>query len=110
MQFSTLPILALFAMGALAAPAANTNVVEDAVEARSLEPRVNCGQILPACFGGRVVGQTNCRCKGQKETCDLWTCPGGAPNTVSPVVFFLPTYLILLSTLAILYYIPHFSS
>ena len=53
MQFSTLPILALFAMGALAAPAANTNVVEDAVEARSLEPRVNCGQILPACFGGR---------------------------------------------------------
>ena len=39
---------------------------------------------MPACNGGQVKGQTNCRCKGQKETCDLWTCPGGAPNVVSP--------------------------
>jgi hypothetical protein len=96
MQFSTLPILALFAIGALAAPAANTNV-ED-VEARSLDPRANCGQILPACFGGKVVGQTNCRCKGQKETCDLWTCPGGAPNTVSRLssVYLYPSLFIMI--------------
>ncbi|CAI4215801.1 unnamed protein product [Parascedosporium putredinis] len=48
----------------------------------NLVARADCGHILPACNGGRVVGQTNCRCSGQKETCDLWTCPGGAPNTM----------------------------
>jgi len=75
MQFSALPILALFAMGAFAAPTE--------VETRDLEARQNCGQILPACFGGTLVTQTNCRCPGQKETCDLWTCPGNGRNVVS---------------------------
>ncbi|PQE26735.1 signal peptide-containing protein [Rutstroemia sp. NJR-2017a BVV2] len=49
-------------------------------EPGQLEARVNCGQILPACNGGSVVGQTNCRCQGQVERCDLWSCPGGSPN------------------------------
>jgi len=81
MQFSTLPLLALFALGAMAAPADDLS----AIEARdgTIEARVNCNQILPACNGGHVVGQTNCRCKGQHERCDLWTCPGSGPNTVS---------------------------
>ncbi|KAK0652572.1 hypothetical protein B0T16DRAFT_454930 [Cercophora newfieldiana] len=74
MQFSTLSAIAFLAIGAMAAPAE--------VESRNIEARVNCGQILPACFGGRVVGQTNCRCSGQKETCDLWSCPGGSPNVM----------------------------
>ncbi|KAK5659050.1 hypothetical protein OQA88_1137 [Cercophora sp. LCS_1] len=75
MQFSTLPVLALFAIGALAMPS-NVEVI------KSLEARADCGFILPACNGGRVVGQTNCRCPGQKATCDLWSCPGGAPNVM----------------------------
>ncbi|KAK1834595.1 hypothetical protein QBC39DRAFT_397241 [Podospora conica] len=83
MQFSTLSLVAFFAAGAFAAPSAGASVDADAIEARgTLEARVNCGQILPACHGGSVRGQTNCRCKGQKETCDLWTCPGGAPNVM----------------------------
>lgn len=83
MQFSTLPILALFAIGAFAAPSTAPAANVEDIEARSLDARADCSRILPACFGGKVVGQTNCRCRGQKETCDLWTCPGGAPNTVS---------------------------
>lgn len=86
MQFSTLSLLAFFAAGAFAAPSvvAPADIDADVLDARgALEARANCNQILPACFGGRVQGQTNCRCKGQKETCDLWTCPGGAPNVVS---------------------------
>ena len=79
MQFFV-PFFALLATSALAMP--NTFETRD-VEAGQLEARANCGQILPACNGGNVVGQTNCRCKGQKETCDLWHCPGDAPNVVS---------------------------
>ncbi|KAK3680652.1 hypothetical protein B0T22DRAFT_485879 [Podospora appendiculata] len=50
--------------------------------ARILDVRANCRQILPACYGGHVIGQTNCRCPGQVERCDVWTCPGGSPNTM----------------------------
>ncbi|KAJ4352800.1 hypothetical protein N0V85_009634 [Neurospora sp. IMI 360204] len=77
--FTTIQALALLATGALAMP---NNIEAADLAARTLEARVNCGQILPACNGGHVVGQTNCRCSGQKETCDLWTCPGGAPNVM----------------------------
>ncbi|KAJ0103945.1 signal peptide-containing protein [Diaporthe amygdali] len=75
MQFFTIPVLALFAAGTLAMP----NNLESS---HSLEARVDCGQILPACNGGSVVGQTNCRCSGQAETCDLWSCPGSSPNVM----------------------------
>ncbi|KAI9049701.1 hypothetical protein LZ554_005855 [Drepanopeziza brunnea f. sp. 'monogermtubi'] len=74
MQFFTLPVFALLATAALGMPAEN--------EARALEARADCSRILPACNGGHVVGQTNCRCSGQKEQCDLWTCPGGKPNVM----------------------------
>ncbi|EGO60029.1 hypothetical protein NEUTE1DRAFT_61970 [Neurospora tetrasperma FGSC 2508] len=77
--FTTIQALALLATGALAMP---NNIEAADLAARTLEARVNCNQILPACNGGHVVGQTNCRCKGQKETCDLWTCPGGSPNVM----------------------------
>lgn len=70
MKFIAIEFFALLASIAMAAPS-------------PLERRQNCGQIEPACFGGSVVGQTNCRCPGQVETCDLWTCPGGLPNVVS---------------------------
>ncbi|KAM3072611.1 hypothetical protein ACMFMF_006951 [Clarireedia jacksonii] len=80
MQFLSIPIIALLATSVIAMP--NTFEARDA-EAGQLEARANCGQILPACNGGSVVGQTNCRCNGQKETCDLWHCPGGAPNVNS---------------------------
>lgn len=70
MQFFAIPALALLATGVLAMP-------------NEFQPRADCSRILPACNGGKVVGQTNCRCPGQKETCDLWTCPGEAPNAVS---------------------------
>lgn len=74
MQFSTLSAIALFTVGALAVPAAD-------VESRNIiEARVDCGRIVPACAGGNIVGQTNCRCKGQRGPCDVWTCPGGDPN------------------------------
>ncbi|KAF4877686.1 hypothetical protein CGCSCA1_v003284 [Colletotrichum siamense] len=75
MQFFTIPVLAIFAASAIAMP-------NGWVETRDLEARVDCGQILPACNGGKVVGQTNCRCSGQISACDLWTCPGGAPNAM----------------------------
>ncbi|KAH0428832.1 hypothetical protein CcaCcLH18_08819 [Colletotrichum camelliae] len=75
MQFFTIPVLAIFAAGAIAMP-------NGWVETRDLEARVDCSQILPACNGGKVVGQTNCRCSGQISACDLWTCPGGAPNAM----------------------------
>lgn len=90
--FATLQALALLATGALAMP---NNMEAADLAARTLEARVDCSRILPACNGGRVVGQTNCRCRGQKETCDLWTCPGGAPNTVSPVLKSLGPYFFL---------------
>ncbi|KAK1758785.1 hypothetical protein QBC47DRAFT_435911 [Echria macrotheca] len=78
MQFLTIPVLALLTLGATAAPSAAS--VEDTGAA--IVARADCSRILPACFGGNVVGQTNCRCKGQKETCDLWSCPGGSPNVM----------------------------
>ncbi|KAK7911772.1 hypothetical protein PG985_014253 [Apiospora marii] len=73
MQFTTVSVIAFLAAGALAMP--NQPAGEQAIKAR-------CEANLPACNGGHVVGQTNCRCQGQVETCDLWSCPGGGnPNT-----------------------------
>lgn len=80
MKFIAIPVFALLATGALAMPS-NPEAPELATRAE-LEARANCKNILPACNGGKISGKTNCRCKGQKETCDLWTCPGGAPNVV----------------------------
>ncbi|KAH8894337.1 hypothetical protein GQ53DRAFT_780361 [Thozetella sp. PMI_491] len=74
MQFFAVPILALLATGAIAMPSD--------LETRELQARVNCREILPACAGGHISGQTNCRCPGQRETCDLWTCPGAPPNVM----------------------------
>ncbi|PQE09623.1 signal peptide-containing protein [Rutstroemia sp. NJR-2017a WRK4] len=79
MQFLSIPVFALLATSVLAMP--NSFEAREA-EAGQLVARVNCGQILPACNGGHVVGQTDCRCHGQVERCDLWTCPGGAPNVM----------------------------
>ncbi|GES64196.1 signal peptide-containing protein [Aspergillus terreus] len=73
MRSFTVSILALLATSAVAMPEASPNM---------LEARVDCKQIHPACNGGRVVGQTNCRCSGQRERCDLWSCPGGPPNVM----------------------------
>jgi len=74
MQFRTLPFIALFVAGALASPTEYAT--------HDLEARADCSRILPACNGGHVTGQTNCRCRGQKETCDVWQCPGNGANTV----------------------------
>ncbi|KEZ46401.1 hypothetical protein SAPIO_CDS0719 [Scedosporium apiospermum] len=79
MQFTIVQTIALFCVGAIAMPG---NAQVGGLEARNIEVRADCSHILPACNGGKIVGQTNCRCKGQKETCDLWTCPGPAPNTM----------------------------
>ena len=76
MQFFAIPLFALLTAGALAVP-------------HVLETRADCGSILPACAGGSIVGQTDCRCSGQAPTCDLWVCPGDAPNVVSSI-FSLP--------------------
>lgn len=68
MQFFTISSLAFLAAGALAMPAdPKTN---------PLEARADCGQILPACNGGSISGQTDCRCPGQIASCDVWNCPG----------------------------------
>jgi len=75
MQFLNFSFLAVFVAGVLATPAE--------YDTRDLETRADCSRILPACNGGKISGQTNCRCRGQKETCDVWNCPGGAPNVVS---------------------------
>ncbi|KAL2062985.1 hypothetical protein VTL71DRAFT_6057 [Oculimacula yallundae] len=72
--FTTIQVLALLTTGVLAMP--STNEARDSV----LEAR--CVANLPACNGGHIVGQTFCRCDGQKETCDLWTCPGGNNNVM----------------------------
>ncbi|KAI0168088.1 hypothetical protein BJ166DRAFT_521428 [Pestalotiopsis sp. NC0098] len=74
MKFFAIQAIALLATGVLSVPTEG--------EPHNIEARVNCGQILPACNGGHVTGQTNCRCSGQKETCDVWSCPGTGPNTV----------------------------
>ncbi|KAI7777648.1 hypothetical protein LA080_003209 [Diaporthe eres] len=73
MQFFTIPVIALLATGSLAMP--NKLEARDS-ESHSLEARVDCGQILPACNGGSISGQTNCRCDGQISSCDVWNCPG----------------------------------
>ena len=72
MQFLTVSLVALLAT------ATGIGAVPHA-----LKPRADCGDILPACNGGSVVGQTDCRCAGQHPTCDLWSCPGPGPNVVS---------------------------
>lgn len=97
MQFFTIPVVAILATVAMAMPSPSENLD---VEARGLETRQNCGFIVPACNGGRVVAQTNCRCQGQVERCDLWSCPGGPPNTVSAqsLLSLLPSPFSLLST------------
>lgn len=75
MQFlNAIQLLSLFAAGTLATPAD--------FESRNLEARVDCSRILPACNGGHVTGQTDCRCKGQRGRCDVWQCPGSGPNVV----------------------------
>lgn len=79
MQFSTIPVLAFLATGVLALPSNP--------EAGVVQARADCSRILPACAGGRVAGQTNCRCSGQQGTCDLWTCPGTGANTVVSLLF-----------------------
>ncbi|KAK0117699.1 hypothetical protein ONS95_012028 [Cadophora gregata] len=73
---TTIEVFALLAAGVLAMP--------NALESRDLviEARADCTRILPACNGGSIKGQTDCRCPGQKETCDLWLCPGGGPNVM----------------------------
>ncbi|KAH8777328.1 hypothetical protein F5883DRAFT_695646 [Diaporthe sp. PMI_573] len=68
MQFFTISFLTFLATGALAMPTdPQTN---------PLEARADCGQILPACNGGTISGQTDCRCPGQVSSCDVWNCPG----------------------------------
>ncbi|QSZ33206.1 hypothetical protein DSL72_002792 [Monilinia vaccinii-corymbosi] len=80
MKFLAIPVFTLLATGVLAIP---SNPEAPELDTRAeLEARANCKNILPACNGGHVTGHTNCRCKGQKETCDLWSCPGGAPNVM----------------------------
>lgn len=70
MNLLTTTFLAILTASTLAAPAV-------------LEARVDCGSIVPACFGGSVVGTTDCRCDGQVPPCDLWQCPGDVNNVVS---------------------------
>lgn len=83
MQFTTVSAIAFLAAGALAMP--NAAAGEQNIQAR-------CEANLPACSGGHVVGQTNCRCQGQVETCDLWTCPGGGnPNTAVSISWLANT-------------------
>ena len=65
MHFSAIATLATFVVGILASPA-------------RLEARADCNNILPACFGGSVVGQIDCPCEGQVPACDMWSCPGDA--------------------------------
>jgi hypothetical protein len=65
MHYTTVFSVAFFVAGIFASPTAD-----------KLFRRADCSQILPACFGGTIVGQTNCRCDGQIPTCDVWTCPG----------------------------------
>ncbi|CAD6448845.1 1fb9f75a-592e-4197-aa15-89d85e07b508 [Sclerotinia trifoliorum] len=74
MQFFTLPIITLLFTSVLAVPTD--------LESRDLESRANCYKILPACQGGSVSGQTDCRCKGQVGACDVMVCPGSGSNTV----------------------------
>ncbi|KAK7959314.1 uncharacterized protein PG986_004168 [Apiospora aurea] len=73
MQFFTISAIAFPAAGAAAMP--NAAAGEHTLQAR-------CAAIFPACNGGHVVGQTSCRCEGQKEKCDVWSCPGDGENTV----------------------------
>ncbi|CAG8974650.1 hypothetical protein HYALB_00010746 [Hymenoscyphus albidus] len=75
MQFSHLNILTLLIAGTFALP--------NDLDTRSImEARADCKKINPACFGGNVVGKTDCRCKGQNGPCDLWKCPGDGANSV----------------------------
>ncbi|PQE23398.1 signal peptide-containing protein [Rutstroemia sp. NJR-2017a WRK4] len=83
MKFFAVQIIALLATGALALPSQ--------VETSQLEVRDDlppCTNTLPACNGGTLVKQwgTNCRCSGmhptnaEKNTCDVWVCPGTHNN------------------------------
>ncbi|OAV97261.1 hypothetical protein PTTG_07625 [Puccinia triticina 1-1 BBBD Race 1] len=75
MKITTLSIFAMLNAFSAATPAADF--------LQHLDRRaVNCGSIVPACFGGTIVGQTDCRCKGQVERCDLWTCPDASTKTM----------------------------
>jgi hypothetical protein len=69
-----IPFLSVTALAAaIAEPEAYANA--DAL----LDKRApNCNQILPVCAGGTFIGNNGCQCPGQKATCDLWACPGGA--------------------------------
>ncbi|KAH7411498.1 hypothetical protein BKA64DRAFT_742035 [Cadophora sp. MPI-SDFR-AT-0126] len=69
MQFSALTFLAFVVTGVIAAPTAD-----------EIFGRANCNDIIPACNGGSISGQTDCRCSGQDAPCDVWHCPGPAPN------------------------------
>ena len=80
MKFFAIPVFTLLATAALAMPG-NPEAPELATRAE-LEARANCKNILPACNGGKITGQTTCRCSGQKEKCDVWICPGGSPNVM----------------------------
>lgn len=93
MQFFTFPIVAVLAAGSLAMP----NSLESRnSESHSLEAPVDCGQILPACNGGSISGQTDCRCSGQIASCDVWNCPGhdvvGHPFSVPRLRLHVHTY------------------
>ncbi|RYP52239.1 hypothetical protein DL768_002558 [Monosporascus sp. mg162] len=79
MQFTIVQAIALFVAGAIAMP---SNMEAGDLNADNIEARVKCRQRLPACAGGHIVGQTNCRCRYQREICDLWTCPGPSPNVM----------------------------
>ncbi|KAF7946779.1 hypothetical protein EAE96_009762 [Botrytis aclada] len=75
MQFSTitLPLLALFLTNTLAMPSSpNTNSLASRGDCYS---SCTCSNIVGACQGAKVVGQTKCRCDGQRGTCDVVMCP-----------------------------------
>ncbi|EHS63430.1 hypothetical protein PGT21_028436 [Puccinia graminis f. sp. tritici] len=75
MQIATVSILAILATLSAATPAADTH---HQLQAR----KVNCKNIVPACFGGQKGDKSTCRCKGQKGDCDLWTCPGSSAGAM----------------------------
>ncbi|KAM3074975.1 hypothetical protein ACMFMG_007562 [Clarireedia jacksonii] len=79
MKYFAVQIIAFLAAGAFALPGQST-------QPNQIEARDACKNTMPACYGGNVVGKTNCRCDGQHYTdadnkaCDVWVCPGYSTN------------------------------
>jgi len=91
MQITSFSLLALFAAGAFALPAAEEPATDLTARGEGHIILARCSNAdKPLCNGARHLGQDNCKCKGQIKPCGNWKCGWDGPRSIVSFFFLSP--------------------